>query len=69
MSNIVNFGIGITLADHFTNRLRGAESGVTSFTTKLAGLSTVAAGIGSKMMSSFGGFTEKFAEVAQKQGA
>jgi len=68
MSSVVNFGIGITLADHFTNRLRGAESGVSSFTTKLAALSTVSAGIGSAMLGSFGGFTEKFAEVAQKQG-
>ena len=68
MSNVVNFGIAITLADHFTNRLRGAEGGVTSFTTKLAALSTVSAGIGSKMMGTFGDFTEKFAEVAQKQG-
>lgn len=68
MSNIVNFGIGITLADHFTNRLHGAEKGVTSFTTKLAALSTVSAGVGSKMLASFGDFTQKFAEVAQKQG-
>jgi len=68
MSGVVNFGIGITLADHFTGKLKGAQKGVTSFTTKLAGLSTVAAGIGGKLMSTFGDFSEKFAEVAQKQG-
>jgi len=68
MSNVVNFGIGITLADHFTRRLGKAQKGVVSFTTKLAAISTVSAGVGSKMLASFGDFTEKFAKVAQKQG-